>query len=83
MSGAYRFEIERLNGRKLLVSQDVELSGPGSHTWIIEQHELIGNTPLPAIFPIAVSLYYKPPLASPYPTEKYLSSIQNVTLSAP
>ncbi len=81
--GAYRFEIERLNGRKLLVSQDVELSGPSSYTWIIEKHELIGNTPLPAIFPIAISLYYKLPLNSPHPNEKHLSSIQNVTLSAP
>lgn len=83
LSGAYRFEIERLNGRKLLAFQELELSAPGSYRWTIEKHELIGSTPLPAIFPIAISLYYKLPLTSPYPNEKYLTSIQNVTLSAP
>jgi hypothetical protein len=83
LSGAYRFEIERLNARKLLAAQAVELSGPGSYTWVIERQDVMGNTPLPAIFPIAISLYYKLPLTSPYPNEKHLSSIQNVTLSAP
>lgn len=82
LSGHYRFKVERINTRKLLAAKDMVLTSDGSQSWTITRGELVGSTPLPAIFPIAISLYYQPSAASGFPADKALVHIQNVTLSA-
>jgi hypothetical protein len=82
LSGSYRFEVVSLKDQRILVAQTVKIAENSSHSWTIDRKQLVGNTPLPAIFPLAVSLWYMLPPNSAYPIKEHLSSIRNLTLSA-
>jgi hypothetical protein len=83
LAGEYRFDVASLNQNRVLVSETVFIKEPrASFTWIIERSALLDKTSrLPAIFPISVSLNYLMPQGSAEPTQEYLSSVGNATLS--
>ncbi|MBB1072942.1 hypothetical protein HUU62_00735 [Rhodoferax sp. 4810] len=83
LSGPYRLEIERLSPRKLLAAQDLQLTGQASYIWTLARADVVGSTPVPAIFALAVSLYYVMPSPLSEPGGQHLTSIQNLTLSVP
>ena len=83
LAGKYQIEIKNSRDNRVLLTQDLESDHPENLRWTLQRNAVVQSTPLPAIFPIAVSLYYVLPADSAYPLEKYLFSIKNVTLSAP
>ena len=83
-AGAYRLEIDssRHRQRLRLLTQSLRLSESQDLQWEISRAEVVGTTPLPAIFPIAVSLYYLVPASSERGAFEHSTGIKNVTLSA-
>jgi hypothetical protein len=81
-AGAYRLEIDSSRNRQRLITQPLTLSQDQDLQWEISRTEVVGNTPLPAIFPIAVSLIYLVPASSERGAFEHLTDIKNVTLSA-
>lgn len=80
--GTYRLEIDSSRHRQRLLTQSLTLSENQDLQWEISRTEVVGNTPLPAIFPVAVSLIYLAPASSERSAFEHLTGIQNVTLSA-
>lgn len=83
LAGSYRLDIELLTPRRTLVSQNLTLDAPVSRSWTLSRHDVVGSAPLPAIFPMAISLYYSVPPTATEPARMHLTSIRNLTLSAP
>jgi hypothetical protein len=87
-AGAYWFEAKNGRTDKALAKVEVQLTGDGSTPKVIQQQitidraALIGNTPLPAIFPTVYYLHYRLPPGADYPLPSHQTSIQNLTLSA-
>ncbi|MFZ2988611.1 hypothetical protein [Ideonella sp.] len=90
--GRYRLELDRLNARKRLRTEAWTLTqGQTLQTqqWDLSREEVVGTTPLPAIFPLAISLFYLMPeeptgASDPVAAKplEHLGSVQNLTLSA-
>jgi hypothetical protein len=53
-----------------------------SSGWEVSRAEVVGNIPLPNIFPISVSLIYLVPASSERGAFEHLTGVKNVTLSA-
>jgi len=83
LAGQYRFELDRLTPRQQLLSQNLSLNAPGSYSWTLARQDVLGNTPPPAIFPLAVSLSYQVPATATEPVRMHLTIIRHLTLSAP
>jgi hypothetical protein len=81
LPGNYRLEIESLRERKLLVEEAAAYDTGRDASWLIRRDEVTPGLTLPAIVPLGIRLYYVLPAGSGYSNERYLSSIQNVTLS--
>lgn len=82
LAGRYRLTVESIRERKRLVTQDLSLPPTGQLHWTLPRKQVLGNTVLPAIFPVAVSLIYVFPVDSPNASQEHLTSVQNLTLSA-
>jgi hypothetical protein len=50
--------------------------------WELNRATIVGDTPLPNIFPMAVSLMYLRPATALMPAGEHITGIQNFTLSA-
>jgi len=95
LPGRYRLQVDNSRDRIRLLNQDLMLPTPGPQRYTLARKQVLGSTALPAIFPIAVSLRYVFPADSASasqeqvkadektPVREHLSSIQNLTLSAP
>jgi hypothetical protein len=86
LAGSYRLELHRSRDNLRLRSQTLTLPqglGTGhAFEWEVTRAEVVGTTPLPAIFPMAASLYYQMPPDAQGRSYEHLSGIQNLTLSA-
>jgi hypothetical protein len=82
LAGEYRVELQRSRDNQRLRTQTLTLSKGQDFEWEVTRAEVVGTTPLPAIFPMAVSLYYQMPPNAQGRAYEHLSSIQNLTLSA-
>jgi hypothetical protein len=81
-AGSYRVEIDDSRRRQRLLTQPLVLSQNQSLQWDIARREVVGDTPLPNIFPIAVSLFYLPGGGEEGRRVEHLVSVRNITLSA-
>ena len=86
LAGRYRLQVDNSRDRIRLVTQELMLPQPGPQRYTLARQHVLGSTPLPNIFPIAVSLTYLFPAAAadanPAQTQEHLSSIEYLTLSA-
>ena len=82
LPGPYRLQIDNSRDRIRLVTQELTLPAPSPLRYTLARKQVLGNTALPAIFPIAVSLIYLLPANSGFAGQEHLTSIQNLTLSA-
>jgi hypothetical protein len=80
--GAYRLEINSSRNNRRLLTQSLTLSASQDLQWEISRADVVGNTPLPNIFPIAVSLLYLVPASGEGGAFEHSTGIMNVTLSA-
>lgn len=88
-AGRYRLELDRINARQRLRTEALTLNEGQTLKWDLSREEVVGATPLPAIFPLSISLFYlmpaeptgasDPVVATPL---AHLGSVQNLTLSA-
>ncbi|OYU46802.1 MAG: hypothetical protein CFE44_00205 [Burkholderiales bacterium PBB4] len=87
LPGRYRVQVDNSRDRIRLVTQELTLPQSGPLRYTLTRKQVVGSTALPNIFPIAVSLTYMFPTDSAYASQaqvkEHLSSIQNLTLSAP
>lgn len=84
LAGSYRVELLHSRDKHPLRVQTLILSAGQRQAfeWALTRAEVVGNTPLPAIFPMVVSLYYQMPPNAEGRAYEHLSSVQNLTLSA-
>jgi hypothetical protein len=89
LAGKYRLELESSRTRQRLRTQFLVLASKQptqTVQWELSRAEVVGQTPLPAIFPLSASLFYLPTTpevpAAPGRAVEHLSTIQNITLSA-
>lgn len=81
-AGNYVLEVKQIRDNKVLHRDTRELSQPQTYAWELERASVLGNTPLPNIFPMAVSLVFQVPASASRPAGEHITSIQNFTLSA-
>lgn len=82
LAGRYRLTVEIIRDRQRLVTQELTLPQAGPLQWTLPRKQVLGNTALPAIFPVAISLIYVFPVDSSNASQEQLTSVQNLTLSA-
>jgi len=82
LAGHYRIELQRSRENQRLRTQTLTLSQAQDFEWEVTRAEVVGKTSLPAIFPMAVFLYYQMPPNAEGRAYEHLSSIKNLTLSA-
>jgi hypothetical protein len=81
-AGNYVLEVKQIRDNKVLHSDTRALSQPQTYAWELERTSVLGNTPLPNIFPMAVSLVFQVPASASRPAGEHITSIQNFKLSA-
>jgi hypothetical protein len=82
-AGDYVLEVARIRDRKVLYLETHTLTQPQTFVWELKRATIVGDTPLPNIFPMAVSMIYLRPATVLMPAGEHITGIQNFTLSAP
>ena len=82
LPGDYVLRLNHLRDGRLLLEETHTLTQRTSWYWELDRATIVGKTPLPNIFPMAVSLNYRPPTTAAGPVPVYPMHIQNFTLSA-
>jgi hypothetical protein len=80
--GAYRLEIDNSRNNRRLLTQSLTLSASQDLQWEISRADVLGNSSLPNIFPISVSLFHLVPASGERGAFEHSTGIKNVTLSA-
>lgn len=81
-TGDYVLEFARIRDRKVLYLETHTLTQPQTFVWELKRATIVGDTPLPNIFPMAVSMISLRPATAYMPAGEHIAGIQNFTLSA-
>ncbi len=81
LPGRYLVQLESARGRAVLQRDTLQLDNNQTLSWSVQRSTLVKDVPLPAIFPMAVSLTYMPEKNGGGVRLEQLSGIQNFTLS--
>ncbi|QDL52746.1 hypothetical protein [Rhodoferax aquaticus] len=81
-AGNYVLEVKQIRDNKVLHRDTRALSQPQTWAWELERASVLGTTPLPNIFPMAVSMTFQVPANGSRPAGEHITVIQNFTLSA-
>lgn len=82
LPGDYVLQLHYLRDDRLVWEETHTLTQPTSWSWELDRAFIVGNTPLPNIFPMAISISYRPPTGAPGLAPQRSTHIQNFTLSA-
>ncbi|MFN7724072.1 MAG: hypothetical protein ACK5QH_03290 [Rubrivivax sp.] len=80
--GPYRVQVLSGRDRRVLVEQSLDLQHDTPLQWTLPRASVVGQAPLPDIFPVVVVLEHPMPPDAQGRVHWRLSSIQNITLSA-
>ena len=81
-AGNYQLQVVSVRDGRVLRQEALSLHQPQALRWELSRAEVIGATPLPAIFPMAVRMSYILPATATTPAAEHSTGIQNFGLSA-